>query len=118
MQEKKTSLGLDEHLEGLLCYAGMWVTGIIFLILEPDNRFIRFHSIQSIVTFGILTVGWGILAAILAFLPFIGPAISALVGGAIFALWIAMMYRAFQGHTYKLPFAGNIAERYAGGKPS
>lgn len=116
MHGRKTSLGLDEPLEGLLCYAGWWVTGIIFLIIDSDNRFVRFHAIQSLVAFGTLFIAWGILAAILAMLPVVGPTLNALVGLAIFALWIAMMYRAYQGHTYKLPFAGNVAERYSRGK--
>ena len=112
MQRKKTSLGLDEPLEGLLCYAGLWVTGIVFLIIEPDNRFVRFHAIQSLVAFGIITIGWAILASI----PVVGRFFVPIVGLGMFALWIAMMYRAYQGHTYKLPFAGNIAERYSSGK--
>src|ERR1035437_5807682 len=112
MQPKKTSLGLDEPLEGLLCYAGLWVTGIIFLIIEPDNRFVRFHAIQSLVAFGIINVGLFILAAI----PAAGIWLATIGWLGTFALWVAMMYLAFQGHTYKLPFAGNVAQRYCAGK--
>ena len=112
MQGKKTSTGLDEHLEGMLCYAGLWVTGLVFLIIETDNKFVRFHAIQSLVAFGLLTIGWAILASI----PVVGAYFVSIVGLGIFALWIAMMYRAYLGYTYKLPFAGNIAERYSSGK--
>ncbi|MBI2851626.1 MAG: hypothetical protein HYX84_00770 [Chloroflexi bacterium] len=51
MQQKKTSTGLDENIAGLLCYVGWWVSGVVFMIIEPDNRFIRFHAIQSIIVF-------------------------------------------------------------------
>jgi uncharacterized membrane protein len=113
MQGKKTALGLDEPVEGLLCYAGWWVTGVIFLIVEPDNRFIRFHAIQSIITFGALSLGWGIVAAIFGFIPVVGRLLTLFVGLAIFTVWMAMMYRAYRGSTYKLPIAGDIAEKYA-----
>jgi uncharacterized membrane protein len=56
MEPKKTATGLDENIAGLLCYVGWWVSGIIFLILEPKNRFVRFHALQSSIVFGIITV--------------------------------------------------------------
>ena len=51
---EKTSLGIDQNLAGLLCYVVGWVTGIVFLILEGKNKFVRFHAVQSIVVFGAL----------------------------------------------------------------
>jgi uncharacterized membrane protein len=48
----KTSTGMEQNLEGLLCYVLGWLTGIIFLLLEKDNKFVRFHAIQSILVFG------------------------------------------------------------------
>jgi uncharacterized membrane protein len=116
MRGRKTSLGIDEPLEGLLCYAGWWVTGIIFLIMEPDNKFIRFHAVQSTVAFGILSIGWGIFAAIFGHIPYVGNLLTLMVGLAIMTVWMAMMYRAYLGHTYKLPFAGDLAEKYSKGK--
>lgn len=113
MVEKKTSLGIDEHLEGLLCYAGLWVTGIIFLVIDTDNRFVKFHAIQSIIAFGILNVG----AIILGFIPGIGKYFVEFIWGGVLALWVAMMYQAYNKRTYKLPFAGNIAEKYSQNTP-
>jgi len=46
---EKTSLGLDENIEGALCYVLGWLTGIVFFVLEKDNRFVKFHAMQSIV---------------------------------------------------------------------
>jgi len=48
--KSKTALGIDENIEGLLCYVLGFITGILFLVLEKDNKFIRFHAMQSIVT--------------------------------------------------------------------
>ena len=103
---EKTSSGLDENIAGLLCYVLGWVSGIIFFLIEQDNKFVRFHATQSIIVFGIATVA----GIILSFLPFIGwlvPAIS-------FILWVVLMVKAYQGIRYKIPWAGNLAERWAG----
>jgi uncharacterized membrane protein len=103
----KTSTGMEQNLEGLLCYVLGWVTGIIFLILEKDNKFVRFHAIQSIVVFGAYTV----LAIILGFIPVVGWIINLLLGIAAFIFWIVLMVKAYNGQTYKLPVAGDIADR-------
>jgi len=46
-----TGTGLQQNVAGLLCYVLGWITGIIFLVIEKDNKFIRFHAVQSIVVF-------------------------------------------------------------------
>ena len=103
----KTSTGMEQNLEGLLCYVIGWVTGIIFLILEKDNKFVRFHAIQSIVVFGAFTV----LAVIFNFIPVIGWILNLLLGIFAFILWIVLMVKAYSGQMYKLPVAGDIAEK-------
>jgi uncharacterized membrane protein len=104
---KKTSLGLNENVEGLLCYVLTWITGIIFLILQKENRFVRFHAIQSIVTFLPLMI----LAIIIGLIPFIGWIISPLLWILSFILWIVLMFKAYSGQMFKLPIAGDIAEK-------
>jgi uncharacterized membrane protein len=91
---------------GLLCYAGWWITGIIFLILEKDNQTVRFHAVQSIVTFGAVTV----LQIILPFIPAVGGILAWIVWVLAIILWIVLMVRAYQGQMLKLPIAGAIAE--------
>ncbi|MFC1909399.1 DUF4870 domain-containing protein [Chloroflexota bacterium] len=46
---EKTSTGLPENVAGLLCYVLWWVSGIVFLIIESENKWIRFHAFQSII---------------------------------------------------------------------
>ena len=89
---------------------GWWISGLVFLLLEKDNKFVRFHAMQSIVTFGALTV----VIFILMFIPIIGWIISYLIGVLAFVLWIILMIKAAQGQKYKLPWAGNFAEKQAG----
>ena len=64
-ETKKTSSGMDENVAGLLCYLVGWVTGLIFFLIEKENQFVRFHAMQSIVTFGGITV----ITIILSFIP-------------------------------------------------
>ena len=102
---------LKPNIVGLLCYLGLWITGIIFIIIEKKNQFVRFHAWQSIITFGALTV----IEIIFNFIPF-GWIVNSIIGVLMFVLWIVLMYKAYQGEKYKLPVAGDIAENMI--KPS
>src|SRR5690625_1478809 len=64
-EKQKTASGLDENVAGLLCYLLGFVTGIVFLLMENENRFIRYHAIQSI----IVSVALIILNIILTAIP-------------------------------------------------
>ena len=112
----KTSVGLDENVAGLLCYVLGWVTGLIFFILEKENKFVRFHALQSIVVFGVLSVV-NIVFGILSVIPFVGIIFLVLlwlIGILAFVLWIILMIKAYQGQRYKVPWAGNFAEEQVG----
>ncbi len=102
----RTSSGIQQNVAGLLCYLLGWVTGIIFLIVDKENKFVRFHAWQSIVVFG----AYMVIAIILSFIPIIGWIIGMLLGIATFILWLVLMLKAYQGKMIKLPVAGNIAE--------
>ena len=105
----KTSTGLQENLAGALCYLAGLVTGIAFLVLEKENRFVRFHAIQSIV----VSVAIMVVMIVLGFIPIIGWVINMLLGIGVFILWVVMMLNAYRGRMMKLPVAGNIAEGQA-----
>ncbi|HLF03750.1 MAG TPA: DUF4870 domain-containing protein [Dehalococcoidia bacterium] len=105
-QPQKTSLGIDQNIEGALCYIFGWVTGIVFLLVEKENRFVRFHAMQSIVTFVPLSVAY----VVLTFIPIIGWILLIPLWIITVILWIVLMVMAVQGKQYKLPIAGPIAE--------
>ncbi len=105
-----SSTGLPPNVAALLCYLGIWVTGIIFLVLEQKDRNVRFHAAQSIVVFG----GLNILFAILHPIPVIGWAFGPIIGIAALVLWVFLMARAYQGEHFRLPVAGTLAEALAG----
>jgi uncharacterized membrane protein len=102
-----TSTGLPPNTAGLLCYIAGWITGIIFFVLEQRNRFVRFHAAQSIVVFGIITVA----GTVLGLIPVVGVAFSWIIGIIGFIVWIIMIVKASSGEWYKLPWAGDVAEK-------
>ena len=106
----ETSTGIAPRVEGLLCYLGVWIAGIIFLIIEQKNKWVRFHAAQSIVVFGSL---W-IAGLVLGWIPFIGHFFSVVLSITGFILWIIMMVKAYNGERYKLAWAGDLAEMMIG----
>jgi uncharacterized membrane protein len=109
MVSSKSSTGLEPNIAGLLCYVIAPFTGIVFLVIEKESRFVRFHAMQSTI-FG---VAWFVLNLILNFIPFIGWLVSLVIMLAGLALWILLMLKAYQGEMYKLPVIGDIAEKQA-----
>jgi uncharacterized membrane protein len=106
---EKTSTGLQENIASFLCYLGFWVTGIIFVMIEQSNRTVRFHAFQSIIVFAILNVAYYVFW----FVPVFGWIINSLLGALAVILWVVLMFRAYQGQQWKLPFIGNLAEKWA-----
>ena len=109
---EKTSSGLEANVAGLLCYVLGWVSGLVFILIEKENKFVRFHAMQSIIVFGALTVA----NFILSWIPVIGGFLVWVIGLLGLVLWIVLMIKAYQGATYKLPWAGNLAEKWTGEK--
>ena len=103
----KTSTGLEENVAGLLCYVLGWITGLVFILIEKENKFVRFHAMQSIIVFGILTIA----NIVLGWIPFIGWVLRSIIGIVALVLWIVLMIKAYQGTKYKLPWAGDLAEK-------
>jgi uncharacterized membrane protein len=79
---------------------------MVFLLVEKDNKFVRFHAMQSIVIFVPLAIA---LVAV-GFLPVFGNSLSTLVYIATIGIWLLMMFQGFQNKWYKFPYAGEYAE--------
>jgi len=107
MSPFRSSTGLPENIAGALCYFFPFAGGIVFLALEKRSRYVLFHALQSLIVFGILMV-CHILGSLL---PLLGPLLAAVIFLCSFAVWLLMVYQALQGKWYKLPWAGELAER-------
>ena len=104
---EKTSSGIDANVAAALSYLVGFVTGIIFLLAEKDNKFVRFHAMQSTLFF----IGIVIVDALLqVVIPILGFLIVIFLLIPLSALvWLLMMYKAYQGEEYKLPLVGQWA---------
>lgn len=106
---EKTAGGLDQNVAGALAYLLGWITGIAFLLLEPANKFVRFHALQSVIVFGTLSAAW---IVVMSAIPILGLIIGLVViPWASVVLWLLLMYKAYRGERFKLPIAGEIADQ-------
>jgi uncharacterized membrane protein len=106
--------GLDENVAGLLCYILGWVTGLIFLLIDK-RPFVKFHAAQAIamsIAVIVLYIVLGIFVGMLhvLHLGLLALLFYPLLGLLIFALWIFVMYKAYQHEKFKLPIIGNLVE--------
>jgi uncharacterized membrane protein len=105
---QKTASGLEENVAAALSYSLGWLTGLGFLLTEPDNRFVRFHAMQSTIVFGALSL----LCILLQVIPLLGLLLVLFVVIPVSAvMWLILIYKAYQGEHFKFPIAGNIAQQ-------
>ena len=116
-----SSTGLAPNVAGALAYLLGPITGILFFLLEKENRFVRYHAAQSI-TLGLLwialSVVFSVLSGMLVMVPVLGWLVALLLsvvfGLGGFFLWLFLMWRAFQGREWESPIAGPMARKLAG----
>jgi uncharacterized membrane protein len=101
-EKQKSSTGLDENVAGFLCYLFGFITGIVFLVVEKESPFVKFHAKQSTITF----LGLFVIILLFGAIPVIGTLI--LIFSLI--LWFVLMIKALQGKRYALPIVGKMAE--------
>ena len=116
-----TSTGLDPRVAATLSYLVGWLTGLLFYLLERDNKYVRFHAMQSIVGLGALWalgVSFWILGFLTVFVSATGFRIlmwmAEITWLAGVIVWLICLFKAYSGERWKLPIAGDVAERFAG----
>jgi uncharacterized membrane protein len=117
------SAGMEENMASALCYLLGWLTGVIFLVMAPynQNKTIRFHAFQSIFLNVAMIPLWfvfTILSFVMHYIPVLGALIMLLLwfvfGFGFFALWLFLMYKAYNKEKFVLPVIGPLAEKQAG----
>lgn len=114
--------GMEDNMAGALCYLLGFITGVLFLVLEPYNKrpFVRFHAFQAV----LFSVGWiilsiavsivlGIMSAVMHMWLLFVP-LRMLIGLLGFLLWLFCMYKAYNRELYQLPIVGPMAAKQAG----
>ena len=117
------SSGLTSNVAAALAYVLGFITGIVFLVLEPykHDRFVRFHAMQSILYSAaglVFRVAWSILVNILmSFTVWTGVVlvpIGLVLSLGLFVFWLYLMYQAYNNREYRIPFIGAIAAKQVG----
>ncbi len=112
-----STMKMDQNKAALFSYALGWASGLVFLVLERKNSFVRFCAAQSFLLFGGVTL-LQIIIRILSAIPLIGPLILAPILGLLgtvvilvaVATWIFLMFQAYRGVKVKIPIVGDYAE--------
>ncbi len=114
--------GMGTNTASALCYLFGFITGIIFLVLEPYNKdkTVRFHAFQSIflnvayiVVYICLAVLMVVFSMISYHLVYIVSLLYMIVGLAIFVLWLFLMFKAYNNQKIVLPVIGAFAQKQA-----
>ena len=109
---------MEENVAAALSYAGLWVTGLIFFLIDKRPA-VRFHAAQSMVVFGGLHILYVILVRIFFSTLVRGGLFSVasllldLSELAVFVLWIVLMIKAYQNEKFRVPIAAEIADSIA-----
>ena len=115
--EKDTTLGLDENIEGALCYILTWVSAVVFVLAEKKSNYVRFHAFQSLFLFLPLTILWVLFYFVgplipIAIIKLILLILSFLI---IFFMLVAVIFlgaTAYNGDTFRIPVIGDFAEKF------
>ena len=106
----KSSTGLDPNVAGLLSYVFGFITGIIFLVLEKENKFVKFHAMQSTT----LSLSLFVASFVLVWIPILGWIVLMVAQIASLIAWIVCMIKAFQKEYFKIPVIGDFAAKQVG----
>ena len=132
MDTGKSALGLDGNLAAALGYP-IGIIAIICLIMEKENRFVKFHALQSIllhVGFIVVAIAVWIIGIVLLFAGMAASmatdsgAAGGLVGMLFGLIWLVVIVayigglifaavKSYGGAYFKLPVIGNIADKFA-----
>lgn len=108
MEKNQTSIQTnsnqtENNVKAALTYLLGWLTGLIFLLTEKEDKFIRFHAAQSLVFFGLITI--------ISIIPFLGQLLGLILWPLSLVLWIVLMFKAYKNEKFELPVVSNWAKQ-------
>jgi uncharacterized membrane protein len=111
-------LGPDPRLAAAVAYLAWWVSGALVWVIERDRADVRVHAMQSLVTFGTVSLAWATLwvgsFAVLVVSAtgfFLLQRLAQLVLVAGFVVWAVCLWQVSRDLGFRLPWAGALAER-------
>ena|SRR5258706_11662786 len=108
MAAQTSSTGLGRNTAAALSYVFGPISGVIFLVLDGKDKYVKFHAMQSIV-FGVAAF---ILNTVLGFTIVLAILVPILLI-VEFVLWLMLIYKAWQGEEWEIPVVGKFARQFA-----
>ncbi len=127
MSGGKSALGMDGNITALLGYI-VGIVAIISIIMEKDNKFVRFHALQSVLWSAACVIGFFAILIIGGILGLVLVTVSSTLGGIVWTLtillYVGMFFvlfgglifgaiKSYGGSMFKLPIVGNLAEKWS-----
>jgi uncharacterized membrane protein len=109
--------GLAPNIAAALASFFTLIGGIVFLVLEKKDKFVRFYAMQSVFLGGAwiaLSIGLAIVFVMLHGIPLIGTLIwlaSIVVRLAFLCVWAFAVYKAFNNKEWEIPYLGKLARQ-------
>lgn len=111
---EKSSTGLEPNVAAALGY--IFIVGIVFLVIEKESKFVRFHAMQSTALLVAWVAVW-VLLSIFAMIPVLGwltIVLWPIVGVAFLVVWILCIVKAYQAEWFRLPILGDFSAKQVG----
>lgn len=112
----KSSTGLDPKVAVLLAYLFSWLGGLIFFLIEKENKFVKWNALQALILGIIQIASIIVISFILGLIPYIGWFFFSWVGWLIAVVaWIfgiIAIVMGFQGKSFRIPIASVLTDKY------
>lgn len=113
---KKSSTGMDSKIAVLLSYLFSWLGGLIFFLMEKENKFVKWNALQALILGIIEVVCIVVVSVILGLIPYIGwfffSWLGYLLAGVCWILAIIAIIMGFQGKSFRIPGVSKLTDKY------
>ena len=112
----KSSTGMEPKIACLIAYLFSWLGGLIILLIEKENKFVKFHALQALIL-GIVEIICFIgISVILGLIPYVGWFLFSwlgwVLGGVCYIFAIIAIIKSFNGERYYIPFLRKLVDKY------
>lgn len=113
---KKSSTGMDPKVAVLLSYLFSWLGGLIFYLMEKENKFVKWNALQALIL-GIIEVACiVVVSVILGLIPYIGWFFFSWLGyvlaGVLWIFAIIAIIKGFSGKSFRIPVVSKLTDKY------
>lgn len=113
---KKSSAGMDPKVAVLLAYLFGWIGGLVFWLIEKENKFVKWNALQSLILGIVEVVSILVISILLGLIPFIGwfffSWLGWLLAGVCYVLAIVALIMGFQCNTFRIPGVCKLTDKY------